>query len=382
MARGDLGLAVVRLRPIAEVTFFDQIRLELGWDVLPVMAVGSNLQQLAVAPQNRLRLADFKPVLYQGDGMNLQHNLDRLFLRWIVGQFELRIGRQAIGHGGARLLPSADLFGPFGPGAVATEFKRGVDAIRLTRPIGDAWELELFAVMHRGAQGDESPDTGLRDGVYLARVLWRVPEMLDASILVGMSYRLPTFALALNGDVWGAGWYLEGSGRWDKEADAEIGDPQGPLQLRLTAGLDRQWQDQWRTLVEVSYQSTGMGGADLADPLSLGQPAVQMSAAAQRLPIEVGEGFLLGRWYAAAMVSKPFRDLHSLQCAAIVNLQDGSALVMPGVSFSMSDDVTLAIGALLSFGKRPTRSIAGITVPRSELGSGPMLGYLDVRTAW
>ena len=208
----------------------------------------------------------------------------------------------------------------------------------------------------------------MRDGIYLLRVGLSVPETLDLSLLAGVSYRLPTLAWAINGDVLGAGWYVEGSARWDGDAKGDFGgDDDSRLQLRATAGIDRQWPSNTRTVVEVAYQSTG--AKDVAG----------MFAAATRLPAQVGEAFLLGRVHAAAMVGQQVRDLHSLNLAAIWNVDDGSMLLMPGAGLSISDEVTLGLGALLPLGKRPLLAFGDLKLPRSEFGSAPFLAYVDLR---
>ncbi len=368
LPRSDVGLTVLRLRPVADAAWDDAARIEIGWDVLPVIGSGAYVQRLAVAPPNRLRVWDFDALAHDGSGFDLQHNLDRLVLQAQLGPLGLKVGRQAIGHGGARLLTTADLFGPFGPGSIATEFKRGVDAVRLTLPAGDRLELEAIAVGHRAALDGEAADVGLRDGIYLLRLGLSVPETLDLSLLAGVSYRLPTLAWAVNGDVWGAGWYVEGSARWDGDAKGSFGgDEDASLQLRATVGLDRQWTGNTRTVLELAYQSTG--AKDVAG----------MFAAATRLPTRVGEAFLLGRLHAAAMVATQVRDLHSLNLAAICNLDDGSVLLMPGAGVSISDEVTLGLGALLPLGKRPLVALGDLKLPRSEFGSAPLLAYLDLR---
>lgn len=370
LPRSDLALSVLRLRPVAEANLRDAVRLEVGWDVLPVLGQGAFVQRLAVAPPNRLRLRDLDAVRFDGESFDVQHNLDRLLLSTRIGAVDVRIGRQAIGFGGARLLPTADLFGPFGPGSIATEFKRGVDALRLTLPIGDRLEVEAYAVAHRPATEGEAADVGMRDGVYVLRVFASVPDVLDASLLAGISYRRPTLAWALNGDLGGAGVYLEGSARWLDDAKAALGDADGKLQLRATLGADRQWSSDTRTLVEVSWQSTGAKDAE------------GLLAAFGRLPVAVGDAFLVGRLHAAAMVAQPFWDLHNVQLAAIWNLSDGSGLLMPGVTLSVADNVTLAVGGLLPVGKRPLVGFGGFGLPRSEFGSSPFLAYVDLRLGW
>jgi hypothetical protein len=55
---------------------------------------------------------------------------------------------------------------------------------------------------------------------------------------------------------------------------------------------------------------------------------------------------------------------------------------MPGAGLSVADEVTLGLGALVPLGERPLVQFAGVPLPRSEFGTSPVLGYLDLRVAW
>lgn len=373
LPRSDLALSVLRLRPVAQLGWRESLRLEAAWDGVAVLGTSSNsagnyAQALAIAPANRLRWRDVSADIWAGQSFALQSNLDRLVLRAQLGPVEVQLGRQAIGHGAARMLPAADLFGPFGPGAIATEFKRGVDALRATWPIGQDLELEAIAVAHRPAEQGESADVGLVDGLYLVRVGASRPGWFDASLLAGITYRLPTVAFSASGDVKGAGWYTEGSARWADAARADLNGKQ--WHARAMAGLDRQWGSRTRTALEISWQSHG--STDAAGLLT----------AALSLPRQVGEANLLGRWHAAAMVSRQIGDLHSAQLAAMANLSDGSVLLMPGAGLSLADEMSMGFGALVPLGQRPLVQLGPWSLPRSEFGSAPLLAYLDLRLAW
>lgn len=372
LPRSDLGLSVLRLRPVAQLSWRESLRLEAAWDGVAVLGgqgnAGGYAQALAIAPQNRLRWRDFSADAWSGQSFALQHNLDRLALRAQLGPVEIQLGRQAIGHGAARLLPAADLFGPFGPGAIATEFKRGVDALRVTWPVGQDLELEAIAVAHRPAEPGENADIGMVDGLYLLRAGLSRPGWFDASLLAGVTYRLPTLAFSISGDVLGAGWYAEGSARIADAVRSDLGGKS--WHGRAMAGLDRQWGSRTRTAVEFSWQSHG--ASDAAGLLT----------AAVSLPRQVGEANLLGRWHAAALVSRQVGDLHSAQLAALANLSDGSVLLMPGAALSLADEMAMGFGALLPLGKRPLVQLGPWSLPRSEFGTAPLLAYVELRLAW
>lgn len=370
LPRTDLALSVVRFRPLLALAWGDNLRLEAAADGVALLGSGPGaaVQGLAIAPENRLRWRDFSGQAWSGSAFALHTNLDRLNATAQFGPVTMQIGRQVIGHGGARLLPSADLFGPFGPGAIATEFKRGIDALRLTWTIGQALELEAIAVAHRTAISGEARDTGLRDGVYLLRVGTAWPGWLDASLLAGISYRLATLGFSVSGDALGAGWYIEGSGRISSVARTDLAGKS--WHARTTAGLDRQWGSRSRTLLELAWQSHGA------------RDATGIVQAVSALPRVVGESYLTGRWYAAALLSQQIGSLHSLQLATIANLSDASLLLMPGAGLSVADEVTLGLGALVPLGERPLVQFAGVPLPRSEFGTSPVLGYLDLRVAW
>ncbi|MCB9546535.1 MAG: hypothetical protein H6706_11870 [Myxococcales bacterium] len=343
----DEALLVQRLRPTLSLQAGDALAAEVAWDVVPLIGTATAGAAFALAPENPLRIKDFDATLHAGTGWRLQHALDRLVVRYTTPWLEVRAGRQAIGHGSARLFPATDVFAPASPAAIDTEFKRGVDALRVTLPLGESQEVEAFAVVD-----GERP----ADGVYLGR--WRATLTgWDASVLAGMTAAAPTVALDASGDVGGAGWYGEGLLRVD--GDGALG--------RATVGLDTQLTPGLRLLGELHYN--GSGELDPADYLR----ALTGDALAR------GETFLLGPAYLGVAAFYELTPTVALQGSWLQSLTDGSALAAPALSWDFAADVALSLGGLVPVGPRPE----GGFVPRlqSEFGSYPYLVYTDVRLA-
>ncbi|MEO1174789.1 MAG: hypothetical protein AAFX94_22460, partial [Myxococcota bacterium] len=125
-----------------------------------------------VAPiQSPLRLVDIDRELASDEDLLLLQNFDRMVLSYYREDgIEIRFGRQAIGHGSARLFSSTDIFSPFSPATLDTEFKQGLDAARVTVPLTEDSEVEVYAVTV-----DTDLEDSLERGVYLLRYRQTLP---------------------------------------------------------------------------------------------------------------------------------------------------------------------------------------------------------------
>ena len=343
-----------RVRPALEVWTPWGLSLEAAYDIVPVTGgSGSLAAGLAVGQNVPMRWVDFDRVAYTPDsgGWVLQHNLDRLAVTYGGVWGEVRVGRQAIGFGSSRLFPAADLFAPFGPASIDTEFKRGADAARVTVPIGEFHEVEAFVV----ADG-----TDASEWTYMGKWRGSFTGVLDAAVLAGMSYGRPTLALDLTGDVFGATWYLEGSTRVDLD---ELSD----TSLRGTLGLSYQFPFELMATVEGHYNGRG-GDEPYADQIF--DPSLER---------RVGEVFLLGRWYAGAALSYPILPLLSASLAYQQNLTDASGLITAALGYDFSEEVSVGLGALATFGEEPEVNALGIPELKSEFGAFPTIGFVDLR---
>lgn len=339
----DEAVSVDRLRLMAAGELGEHFRLNLAGDVVAVIGgQGQLVETLTVGSPTQLRRWDLDADV-AGRTYHLSPGIDRAVVAFVHPRFELRLGRQAIGHGAARLFPVSDVFAPFAGFALDTEYKPGVDALRATVPIGERAEAELYAVGH---------DDLLR-GMLLARGRVTLAGV-DVSAYGGMSYEEPTFALDLQGNVGDAGWYAELITR------PLLGD--FDRVLRTTAGLTHRFELGLTALVEAHYNGAGVS-----------EPADFLAANA-RLERQVGESFLLGRWYSGVGLDYELTELFRPSFVWFQSYTDGSALLAPGFRWDLGAETVVSGGALIGLGE----GFDGL-LPQSEFGAAGDLVYADVR---
>lgn len=347
----EQAAVVERFRVVLDAWAGEAWSLSAHYDLLPIFGTFATAGFFTSA-ENPLRLWDFDRLLHEDDDWTLQHGLDRLVLRYLHPRFEVRVGRQAIGFGGARLFNAADLFAALGPASIDSEFKGGVDAVHVIVPLDEFHEVGLVAV----GNGDD-----LAEGLYLAR--WRgMFDGFDVGAMAGSTYGRATVALEVAGDIGGAGWYVETSARLDHEAPEDT-------PIRATVGLDHHFSQGIRLLGEVHYN--GAGGHEPDDYLALQSTR----------PYTVGEVYLLGTYYAGALMTYELHPLVNVGLSWLQNLTDGSALAGPTLAWDFAQEVSLGAGALVPIGERLAIGPSGRPRVESEFGLYPLVVFTDLRLA-
>ncbi|MEM1347697.1 MAG: hypothetical protein AAGI01_04010 [Myxococcota bacterium] len=373
--RADFALVVERIRPTLTVSAGEWWSAEVAYDVIPLIganpaAGGQSVGGLAVqgVGLSALRLVDADTELYASDsGWVVQQNIDRLNVRLGEVGREVTIGRQAFSHGSALMFPATDIFAPFGPGTINTEFKRGVDAVRGTFAINPDHELELFVIAHEPdvVLGADDARVDFEEWMYLLR--WRgiFPGLFDVSLFGGTTYAQPTVGADVASSLFGATIYAEGMARF------ALGDDQD-TSVQATAGFNAQWTSQLSLIGEVYYSSLG-AEAPFARALT-----------APSLARQVGELNYFGNWYAG-LTGSYARELVRGGVGYIQNLQDGSVLLTGNLGYDFAENVAVGLGALVPIGRRvrleETQGLAGVQIPviESEFGLFPTLLFADVQ---
>ncbi len=373
----DIGIIVERIRPSLSVWWNDVVGLEAAWDIIPLVGSGVGTGQgfSSLAVQNvgirTLRLWDFDAALYSptSGGWAVSHNLDRLNLKLGKADFSVQIGRQAFGHGSARMFPATDMFSPFGPGTIDTEFKRGVDGLRISKTLGEFHELEAYIIAHQPVEGEP---IDLEQWMYIMR--WRgvFPDLFDISLFAGSSYARPTAGIDLSTSVAGAAVYGESAVRFATQE-------QERTSVQATMGVDYRWESGLSTIAEVYYNNLGS------------KPPFTELFVNPSLARQVGELNYLGSWYAGLSMGYNW-ELLGIGGGYIQNLQDGSMLLTGNLSYDFAENVSVGLGALVPVGKLMIRhessaslADAGIPYtyePRSDFGLFPTLVFADVRFAF
>ncbi|MCB9540718.1 MAG: hypothetical protein H6704_31240 [Myxococcales bacterium] len=322
----DRAASLQRLRLGLTGYFGEAVSVEVAGD--GVLEVGQSAAP-ALAPPTRLRVVELGGA-HAGEGYVVRPDLDRAVVAWTLPWVEARVGRQAIGHGSARLFPASDLFAPFAGFALDTEYKRGVDAVRVTATLGALSEVEVYGVGHAD---------GVDEGMALARgrtQVWAV----DVSALAGVSYGEATVGLDLQGDVGGTGWYLDALARPGLGVDG----------LRATLGLSHHFEGGLTVTAEGHVDGGGAGArADYLD-------------AATRLGVRAGESYLLGRGYAGVAGEYEVTPLLRAGMAWFQNAVDGSALLTPTLRWDVGQETVIDLGALWAVGDRGDEFADGVVV--------------------
>lgn len=371
----DFALVVERIRPTLTVSAGEWVSVEAAYDIIPLIggnpsAGGQSVGGLAVqgVGLSALRLVDVDTQLYESEtGWVVQQNIDRLNLRLGKVGREVTVGRQAFNHGSALMFPATDIFAPFGPGTINTEFKRGVDAVRGTFAINADHELELFVIAHEPdiVRGDDDAELDPEEWMYLLR--WRgiFPGLFDVSLFGGSTYAQPTIGADIASSLFGATVYAEGTARFAIEDDQNDS-------VQATAGFNAQWTSGLSLIGEVYYSSLG---SEAPFTRALTNPT---------LARQVGELNYFGNWYAG-LTGSYAKELLSGGLGYIQNLQDGSALLTANLGYDFAENVGVGLGALIPLGRRvqieESPALPGVPIPviESEFGLFPTLLFADVQ---
>jgi hypothetical protein len=276
-----------------------------------------------------------------------RQRLDRLNVAISHGAWSLRLGRQAISWATTLFLTPADPFVPLDPSDPFREYRRGVDAARLQWYPGPLSVVDLV-VRPAGTPYGNTATVVARGKTTLA------------------GWELSAWGGAVHDAAGGGAGLTRSVGGSALRAEVTLReDSSGGLVLRGAIGLDRRVSLAGRDLYGViEYQHDGFGAASAAQ-----LPAVALSRPAAR-----GELQVLGRDEATTQLTYQLHPLVELELLALWNLRDGSGLVAPAATFSVSNEVTARAGMFLAVGPAGPSLLA----PASEYGPLPPGAYLAV----
>ncbi|MFH1373739.1 MAG: hypothetical protein ABII79_08095 [bacterium] len=358
-----------RLRLEGRLRLSNRIDFNLAYDLAPRVQDPGLFDETSfrgnVEPGS-YRLTDLDRRLYPAlsdtvGSFAVMHNLDRAVLTVKASGFDVYIGRQAIAWGSGHAINPTDVFVPFNYGELDTEDRVGVDAVRVRVPLGFMAEIDAGYVF-----GDEGRFS--RSAAY-ARTKFYVGRT-DLS-LMAVAFREH---LLLGWDVTrpfgGAGFWMEGATVLLAALNEDEVDD-GADYFRGSVGCD---YSLWGGIyLFAEYHYNGPGARRTRDYLD------NLSTAAYT----DGGTFLMGRHYFVPGISIPATPLLTVGGEALVNLTDPSVLLVPGIDYSLAQDVYLAIGAYIGVGSSPRSSTNGSQADqvrwRSEFGGYPDMYYTSFR---
>ncbi|TVR61666.1 MAG: hypothetical protein EA422_12320 [Gemmatimonadales bacterium] len=285
------------------------------------------------------------------------HGLDRLSLSHDVGsRARITVGRQTVSWATTLYFTPGDPFVPFDPADPFREYRAGVDALRGVVFTGPFSEVDAVVRPAPAPGGGESWTALLRGQ--------RLVEGWELSAWGGLLHDRGAAALAASGSVGELGIRAEGTVRSTESGTV----------VRMAAGVDRLLEFRERDLrIVAEVQRDGFGARD----------ADQLAEVALSLPAARGELSVLGRHAALVNATWQVHPLASASLLSLVSLRDGSALVSPGLTWSLADEVSLRLGAYAGLGPGARTNTHLPQLPpggqfpglRSEHGATPLIGF-------
>ena len=291
---------------------------------------------VSVAPRRSL---DLSSSIVAEPKHTFEADVDRLVLRFYLGDVDLSVGRQAVTWGHSNLFTVSDVWSAFSPFDLDTSQKRGIDAVRAVWAVTDTVELDVI-VADRGSVDDLSG--GVRTLVYL--------DFGELYVAAAKTYEDLALAAGLSADIDTVKLRGEVMARFDTER-SEVEMP------RATLGVD--WFQSDSLMVGAEVHLNGFGTSDTED---MGY----LLHASQEAALGRGEGYLLGLLYAGSYATYRPHHLLTLSGSVMMNLLDPTALLTWSATLEVMESVDLGLGGFHGVGDG------------AELGLYGHLGYFQL----
>jgi len=343
-ADGQAWQLVERVRPTLTAELSERIKLvatveaglRQGRDLtrelertLEASALGPVLQEL------QCRWPRYENTLLRIDGAADYLYVDRLYLDVYAGALDVRVGRQALNWGSAQFFNPTD---PFPEVLLAEPWRarRGVNAVRAVVPIGESHDVTAVV-----ASNDALNE--LRAAAKL-RLNWAGTDFALVSVYRG-AHRNGLIGIDIRGTL-EVGYWLEAAYLVGETPHEE-----------LAAGIDYSFSIFERATAFLQYYRNGAGSTD---PSGYQRNAILGGIRGPdcgSLPLSVGASpardpfaaFTLGRDYLVAGANVLFIPELSASLAWLQNLNDGTGLLVPTVSYNALDWLDLALSAQVPY---------------------------------
>ena len=267
-----------------------------------------------------------------GDNTLLVQSLDRLWIGYTTDKLVTRFGRQAISWGNGMVYNTLDLFNPFAPDAIDTEYKRGDDLLYMQGLFDDGSDLQALLIPRRNVV---SGDVDSEDSAIAVKMHW-LQDTHELDLLVARNY---------GDNLLGAGYTTE-LGENVVNANVSITDTDEDKVFSAVVNYNFSAVVRNRNLsgfIEFFYNGFGLSGSDN----SL-QDVVDDEALYSRLLR--GELYTTGRYYLAGSLLVEMTPLLQLNPVLFINLGDGSGMLQFIASYSLAEDLDLLAGFNLPAG--------------------------------
>ena len=256
-------------------------------------------------------------------GHELRGRVDQMHVRARLGKVDLTLGRQPISFGTGRFFTPMDLVNPFFPATVDTEYKPGVDALRLEAYAGLSSKLAVVAA-YAGSWD--------RKGMVFAAHGQTTVGVTDLSLMLAEVHGEHVLGAGAEGGVGPVGLHGEVTLTLPQDDDVFI---------RASGGADFRPGATTTVSGELYYQSFGAWQAQ------------EYLTVATSERFARGEVWQMGRLYAGFVLAQEVTPLVQGSVGLIGNLADPSGMVMINMAVSLAENSELVLGSYLGVGARP-----------------------------
>ncbi|MBN1306885.1 MAG: hypothetical protein JXA18_03145 [Chitinispirillaceae bacterium] len=265
-------------------------------------------------------LLDLSANLWNDSSALLHVMSDRLYLDFSPGEWQLRVGRQRINWGKNLVWNPNDLFNARSIFDVSYREGPGTDALLVRRYLGPMANAEIAVAGARDI-----------DSVTAAALGQISAGGFDLQLLAGWMRHTVVAGAGYSGQAGGAALRGEASVFSDDSFDSR---PQAVVSLSADYTFPRRIWVHLSSLINSAGKKRPAGGFESL--LFTRLNARHLSEALFQLFVQA---------------SCPVTPLITVDCSAVVNPADGSAMLMPLVSFSLSDNAQVTLQAQLLLGR-------------------------------
>jgi len=288
--------------------------------------------------------ADLTKTWREDENWSTRLHIDRLSLKGRHGSLRWSAGRQAYGFGNIVLLSPLDIIAPFSPDAIDTEYRPGVDALRIDYATTRGDLLSHVTVW------DDDPSLNS----HLATGSFNIAG-LDLLLIAGELREREMGGIGLAGNLGGLGVKGELSWYQGKAVNTTGGDLYDDFAI-AAAELWYRFDNNLIVLAEYLYNGAGAE-----------TPEGYLQAAGSATVAE-GLNTLLGQYYFLLAPSLELHPLLTVSLLGIWNLEDDSYMVRPQLAISLGDNLSLDISHTINHGDELTSLRPGMRTPQSEFG--------------
>ena len=353
---GAESLLRIRIEPSiragadATVTFAYEQQLRVASSALAV-AGASILPSHSAAPY---RVRQLSWASAEADGLKWLHEIDRASAQFNVRQAKLTVGRQGVGWGRGVMFGAVDLFSPFTPLEVDREWRRGVDAVRADIKLADRSSVDLV-----GAFGHDWNRSAV------AARLRGYAKRADFELMVGRRGRDLFGGLSASAAIAGAEVHGElAAFRVPREDWLDA----GRTVAKVVVGASYRLPVGSGILAYAEYHYSGFGAAH---PREI---SARLSNSAYVERYVRGDTQILSKHALAVIGSYELSPEISYSGQWLHNPRDDSGVLVPGLTLTWSDALSMASSVYLPYGAKPAGGIL-----RSEYGGASIAGLVQLR---